>query len=51
MSSKEGFVPLENAVLSLGIAGVDGIGEFSLKTLGVGCDGCFGGSVYRVLRV
>ena len=45
MSSKDGLVPLVKAVLGLGIAGADGIGDFSLKTSGVGRKGQGGGSV------
>ena len=45
MSSKDGLVPLVKAVLGLGMAGVDGMGEFSLKTSGVGREGRDGGSV------
>ena len=45
MSSRDGLVPLVKAVLGLGMAGVDGMGEFSLKTLGVGQEGRGGGSV------
>ena len=33
------------AVLGLGMAGVDGIGDFSLKMSGVGREGRCGGSV------
>ena len=39
VSSRDGLVPLVKAVLGLGIAGVDGIGDFSLKTSGVGREG------------
>ena len=35
MSSRDGLVPLVKVVLGLGMAGVDGMGDFSLKTLGV----------------
>ena len=45
MSSRDGLVPLVKAVLGLGIAGADGMGEFSLKISGVGCEGCDGGLV------
>ena len=45
MSSRDGLVPLAKAVLGLGIAGVEGIGDFSLKTSGVGREGRRGGSV------
>ena len=45
MSSSDGLVPLVKAVLGLGMAGVDGIGDFSLKTSGVGRVGRRGGSV------
>ena len=44
MSSRDGLVPLVKAVLGLGIAGVDGIGDFSLKTSGVGREGRCRGS-------
>ena len=36
VSSRDGLVPLVKAVLGLGMAGVDGMGDFSLKTSGVG---------------
>ena len=36
VSSRDGLVPLVKAVLSLGMTGADGMGDFSLKTLGVG---------------
>ena len=39
MSSSDGLVPLVKAVLGLGMAGVDGIGDFSLKMSGVGHEG------------
>ena len=42
MSSRDGLVPLVKAVLGLGIAGVVGIGDFSLKTSGVGREGQIG---------
>ena len=45
MSSRDGLVPLVKAVLGLGMAGADGMGDFSLKTSGVGQEGCGGGSV------
>ena len=45
MSSKDGLVPLAKAVLGLGMAGADGIGDFSLKTSGVGQEGRCGGLV------
>ena len=45
MSSRDGLVLLVKAVLGLGIAGVDGIGDFSLKTSGVGQEGRCGGLV------
>ena len=45
MSSRDGLVPSVKAVLGLGIAGVDGIGDFSLKTSGEGREGRCGGSV------
>ena len=45
MSSRDGLVPLVKAVLGLGMAGADGMGDFSLKTSGVGCERCDGGSV------
>ena len=45
MSSKDGLVPLVKAVLGLGMAGADGMGDFSLKTSGVGRKGRDGGSV------
>lgn len=45
MSSSDGLVPLENAVLGLETAGVDGMGDFSLKMSGVGQEGCHVGSV------
>ena len=45
MSSSDGLVPLVKAVLGLGMAGVDGIGDFSLKPSGVGGEGRRGGSV------
>ena len=45
MSSSDGLVPLAKAVWGLGIAGVDGIGDFSLKTSGVGREGRRGGLV------
>ena len=39
MSSRDGLVPLVKAVLGLGIAVADGIGDLSLKTSGVGREG------------
>ena len=45
MSSKDGLVPLAKAVLGLGMAGADGMGDFSLKMSGVGHEGRDGGSV------
>ena len=45
MSSKDGLVPLVKAVFGLGMAGSDGMGDFSLKTSGVGREGWGGGSV------
>ena len=45
MSSRDGLVPLVKAVLGLGIAGADGMGDFSWKTSGVGQEGHCGGSV------
>ena len=45
MSSRDGLVPFVKVVLGLGIAGVDGMGDFSLNTSGVGCEGQCGGSV------
>ena len=45
MSSRDGLVPLVKAVLGLGMAGADGMGDFSLKMSGVGCEGHDGGSV------
>ena len=36
VSSRDGLVPLAKVVFGLGIAGVDGMGGFSLKTSGVG---------------
>ena len=45
VSSRDGLVALVKAVLGLGIAGTDGMGDFSLKTSGVGREGCCGGSV------
>ena len=38
-------MPLVKAVLGWGIAGADGMGDFSLKMLGVGREGRGGGSV------
>ena len=45
MSSRVGLVPLVKVVLGLGMAGADGMGDFSLKTSGVGRDGWGGGLV------
>ena len=45
VSSKDGLVPFAKAVLGLGMAGADGMGDFSLKTSGVGREGQGGGSV------
>ena len=45
MSSRDGLVPLVKAVLGLGMAGADGMGDLSLKMSGVGCEGRDGGSV------
>ena len=45
MSSRDRLVPLVKAVLGLGMAGVDGMGDFSLKLLGVGHEGHCGGLV------
>ena len=45
MSSKDGLVPLVKAVLGLGMAGADSMGDFSLKMSGVGREGRDGGSV------
>ena len=45
VSSRDGLVLLVKAVLGLGIAGADGIGDFSLKISGVGREGRCGGSV------
>ena len=45
MSSRDGLVPFVKAVLGLGIAGADGMGDISLKTSGVGHEGRGGGSV------
>ena len=45
MSSRDGLVPLVKAVFGLGIAGVDGMGDFSLKMSGVGQEGQCGGVV------
>ena len=45
MSSRDGLVPFVKAVLGLGIAGADGMGDFSLKISGVGREGRGGGSV------
>ena len=45
MSSRDGLVPLVKAVLGLGMAGADGMGDFSLKMSGVGREGRDGGFV------
>ena len=46
VSSNDGLVPLVKVVLGLGsMAGADGIGDFSLKTSGVGREGLGGGLV------
>ena len=45
VSSRDGLVPFVKAVLGLGMAGADGMGDFSLKTSGVGREGRGGGSV------
>ena len=45
MSSRDGLVPLVKVVLGLGMAGADGMGDFSLKMSGVGCEGRDGGLV------
>ena len=45
MSSRDGLVPLVKVVLGLGMAGADGMGDFSLKISGVGRGGRDGGSV------
>ena len=45
MSSNDGLVPLVKAVLGLGMASADGMGDFSLKMSGVGCEGRGGGLV------
>ena len=39
MSFRDGLVPLVKVVFGLGIAGADGMGNFSLKMLGVGQEG------------
>ena len=39
VSSRDGLVPLVKAVFGLGIAGVDGMGDFSPNKSGVDCDG------------
>ena len=39
VSSRDGLVPFVKAVLGLGIAGADGMGDFSLKTSEVGREG------------
>ena len=45
VSSSDGLVPLVKVVLGLGMAGVDGMGDFSLKMSGVGREGRCGGLV------
>ena len=45
VSSRDGLVPLVKTVLGLGMAGADGMGDFSLKRSGVGREGHGGGSV------
>ena len=45
MSSRDGLVPLVKVVLGLGMAGADGMGDFSLKISGVGREGRDGRSV------
>ena len=45
MSSRDGLVPLVKAVLGLGMAGTNGMGDFSLKMSGVGHEGHGGGLV------
>ena len=45
MSSRDELVPFVKAVLGLGMAGADGMGDFSLKISGVGREGRCGGSV------
>ena len=45
MSSRDRLVLLVKAVLGLGMAGADGMGNFSLKISGVGHEGRDGGSV------
>ena len=39
VSSRDGLMPLVKAVLGLGIAGADGMGDFFLKTSGVSWEG------------
>ena len=51
MSSREGLVLFVKAVFGLGIAGADGIGDFSLKTSGIGLWGWCGVVEYRDSRV
>ena len=51
VSSKGGLVPLVKAIFGQGIAGADGVGDFSLKTSGVGWVGWCGGVRYNMLRV
>ena len=51
MSSKDGLVPLVKVAFGLGMAGVDGMGDFSLKTSGDGQWGQCGVIEYRVPRV
>ena len=45
VSYRDGLAPLVKAALGLGMAGVDGMGDFFLKTSGVGREGRRGGSV------
>ena len=44
-SSRDGLVPFVKVVLGRGMAGADGMGDFSLKTSGVGREGRGGRSV------
>ena len=50
MSSRDGLVPLVKVVFGLGMAGADGMGDFSLKRSGVGQDGWWGGGQCRGCR-
>ena len=43
MSSRDGLVLLVKVVFGLGMAGADGMEDFSLKRSGVGWDGWWGG--------